>query len=170
MTLDTQIQDITLAANILGTNDVTFNSALQIDGNAIITSIQGDVIFTLDVSAAAGTETLEVNAFAGTADFQSTVGGGTAPLSLAVTGDAALAGNVSVTNSALFDGNVTLSGGAPLQIDVTANGGTMTFTGDINGAEALTLNATTAGIATRSPTAVATRASLIPAITAAAPS
>ena len=142
--------------------DVNIDSGLMLDGNSVISSNNGDVRFTGNVSGAE--QNLTVNTISGSTNFGSTIGGGTVdgdePDTLVITsgnvefnGDVALAtggelrvqgiGNNTTLNADIFsaspitiDGDVIVAGGTGVSrtISTITDGDDITVNGTINAA------------------------------------
>jgi len=147
---------IQLAANLTATdNNITVNDALTLDGGTpTITATSGNVTFSSTINGAYATT---VSAPSGTATFTGIVGGTTPLASLTVSADtASLNANISTDNGGNVDFTgtdaVTLTSTVTIDTELNndANAGDILFktAGTINGAQTLSLNASTTGVFT----------------------
>jgi len=143
---------LTLNSNLTAVNNITVNDALTLDGGTpTITATSGNVTFSSTIN---GAYAATVSAPSGTATFTGIVGGTTPLASLTVSADtASLNANISTDNGGNVDFTgtdaVTLTSAVTIDTELNndANAGDILFktSGTINGAQVLSLDASTTG-------------------------
>ncbi|TWB71841.1 hypothetical protein FBZ87_10685 [Nitrospirillum amazonense] len=125
--------------SVTTTGDQIYAGAVTLGADTTLTSTAGTITLAAGANGiAAGGQSLIL---VGNTVLTGTFGGTTALNALSVTGTAALNGSVTTAGVQTYDGAVTLAGDTRL-----GSGGAVTFTGTLDGAQALTITAGTADV------------------------